>query len=243
MDEGVRPIDPASRRRWIVNGSIAAIVVGFIFVTSPKGCAGVGGFDSYERGRSGAGPTVVLLHGAGASGDDLIPFAESMIAAEPTLAQYRFLALEGPARFQLGHTWYTGGREGRREVGERLGAAMAELVADGTSRNQIVVVGFSRGAEMAAVLSSTHGPFGGTAILSGPIPGMSPEGVMKLAPAFIAHGRGDNVVGIDAARGLAEQLEVRGASVEYVEFVGGHTIDPSVEAALVGWLRARLETM
>jgi phospholipase/carboxylesterase len=58
-------------------------------------------------------------------------------------------------------------------------------------------------------------------------------------PVFIAHGRADQVIGIDFAHRARAELDAAGLEVEYLEGDGTHQIDPSALAPAIGWLAAR----
>lgn len=186
------------------------------------------GFAYHSLGASDGAPTVILLHGYGAPGDDLVRFGETVVDGVDGI---RVLCVEGPHDVGLGgHAWF-GGPQTRRATRERLVRFVESVVADGTPRSRIVIGGFSQGAAAAADVAAAMGDLRGVAILSGDHSTLEP----LTGRVFVSHGRGDTVLSFYVAerraRTYAEHAEVR-----FVPFDGGHTLRP-VEPAFVQWLR------
>lgn len=55
-------------------------------------------------------------------------------------------------------------------------------------------------------------------------------------PVFISHGNQDPVISVDFARAARERLEGAGLPVEYLEFPGGHWVDPAQIEPATDWL-------
>ncbi|TVQ27106.1 MAG: phospholipase [Spirochaetaceae bacterium] len=195
-------------------------------------------------------PTVVLCHGFGANMHDL-----AAIAGEATAPSYRWIFPQAPAEipgYPAGRAWFprTPGEllqfasgadfhdlagmdpDGLRASGEEL---IDLLTSVGTDLSRTVIGGFSQGAMVAieAVLSAAGGELpAGLAVLSGSLiaanrwAGMAP-GIAKV-PVFQSHGTVDPVLPFEQATRLREVLIGAGASVDFVEFAGGHGVPPEV---------------
>jgi phospholipase/carboxylesterase len=59
-------------------------------------------------------------------------------------------------------------------------------------------------------------------------------------PVFIAHSRGDEMIGIDFAHKARTELDAAGLEIEYLESGGPHQIDPAALGPAIGWLAARV---
>jgi phospholipase/carboxylesterase len=203
-----------------------------------------------------AQPTVVLLHGFGAPGDDLVALAPYM------RVQARFVFPAAP--LELGglygdsRAWWlldlmrleqelrTGAiRDRRTEIPEGLPEAreqLSRLLDEVASRytvpaNKLVLGGFSQGAMLSLdVALHRETPPAALVLWSGTLLAdsvWSPR-LPRLAgvPVLLSHGRHDPLLPYSIAELLRDQLREAGAKVEFVEFSGGHEIPPPVlEAA------------
>lgn len=191
-------------------------------------------------GPATATTTVVLLHGYGAGGDDLVALAD--VLAVPTTVRFVFpaapvaLDAEGGSRawWTLAPTPRGASHDRSDDVPAGLAAARAQvdalldkLEADGAQR--IVLGGFSQGA-MLAIDVALHRArrLAGLAVLSGARINGAAWRVrfdrVRDTPVLISHGASDDVLPLAVARGLRDDLTAAGATVEWVEFPGGHTI-------------------
>jgi phospholipase/carboxylesterase len=216
-------------------------------------------------GRGGGdGPVVVLLHGWGAPGDDLVPLGQEIEAPRGT----RFLFPEAPLSLQMGfgdsRGWWALDIEKRqreiaagrardlsREVPKGLAEARAQVGAllDDAERRlgakQIVLGGFSQGAMLACdVALRTARPLAGLVLLSGTL--LAADEWMSLMPkrkglrVFQSHGNADPLLPFFMAEQLRELLTQGGLSVEWVGFRGGHEIPGIVQDRLGAFLRSVL---
>ncbi len=216
-------------------------------------------------GRGGGdGPVVVLLHGWGAPGDDLVPLGQEIAAPRGT----RFVFPEAPLSLQMGfgdsRAWWMLDLEQRqreiaaghardlsRKVPEGLAEARTKVIAllDELERRlgakPIVLGGFSQGAMLACdVALHTGKPLAGLVMLSGTL--LAADEWTPLMPkrkglkVFQSHGSMDQLLPSFMAESLRDLLTQAGLSVEWVGFRGGHEIPGVVLEKLGGFLRAVL---
>ncbi|MEI9940078.1 MAG: hypothetical protein WDO69_22890 [Pseudomonadota bacterium] len=204
-----------------------------------------------DREGGGSGPMVVLLHGYGAPGTDLVPLWRELAVPH----EVRFVFPEAPLDLGFGgRAWWPldmarlQDRFSKSAV-ERLIAevpagidaareALYELLASlerdfGAVPEQTLIGGFSQGAMLATdtVLRSTRG-FGALAILSGSLIShdewLPLMGARRGLPVLQSHGRADPVLPFDIAEQLRAELVSAGLPVEFIAFNGGHGIPGGV---------------
>lgn len=212
---------------------------------------------------AGDGPLVILLHGFGAPGDDLVSLAEAMNAPHGT----RFLFPEGPLSLNLGfgdaRAWWiidmnkiaqdrAAGRlrDPRTEVPKGLTPAREQVLAllDEVERRldvdpaRTVIGGFSQGAMLACdVVLRTSRPFAGLVMMSGTL--LCRQEWEPLMPArrglpvFQSHGTHDDLLAHQFAEELRDGLTVAGLTVEWTSFRGGHEIPEPVVRRTGSFLR------
>jgi phospholipase/carboxylesterase len=169
---------------------------------------------------------VVLVHGYGADGNDLISLGQVWQQALPDAA---FAAPNAPQRVPeapAGFQWFTLNRMETNETEQGAAAALpglesfieAELAATGVAPDKLILVGFSQGAMMAlyAGLRRKTAPaailaFSG--LMPGRIPQPSPAGAYP--PVFISHGDSDTVVPPQLMFLALGALQQVGAEVEW----------------------------
>jgi phospholipase/carboxylesterase len=212
-----------------------------------------------DRSKTPNPTTVVLLHGFGAPGDDLVSLAEVIDA------DVRFVFPEAP--LELGglygdsRAWWLldlarledelrrgAPRDRRTEIPDGLPAArdhvmrLLDQVATRLPSSKLVLGGFSQGAMLAldVALHRATAP-DGLILMSGTLLAESEWGprMSKLAgvPVLQSHGRGDGLLPFGVAEVLRDKLRAAGAQVDWHEFVGGHEIPMSVLAAATKFLR------
>ena len=216
-------------------------------------------------GRGGGdGPVVVLLHGWGAPGDDLVPLGQEIAAPRGT----RFVFPEAPLSLQMGfgdlRGWWMLDLEQRqreiaagrardlsRKVPEGLAEARSKVIAllDELERRlgvkQMVLGGFSQGAMLACDVALHSGrPLAGLVMLSGTL--LAADEWTPLMPkrkglkVFQSHGSADPLLPSFMAEQLRDLLNQAGLSVEWVGFRGGHEIPGMVLDKLGVFLHAAL---
>jgi phospholipase/carboxylesterase len=210
-----------------------------------------------DREGGGEGPAVVLLHGFGAPGDDLVALARVLDVPRFT----RFVFPEGP----LSVPGYGGARAwwmidveriARRERGEDLSGEVPEGMSearekaiamldavDATLRpSRVVLGGFSQGAMLSCdVALRTERPLAGLALLSGTLVAedewtpLMPR--RKGLPVFASHGRSDPLLPFATSERLRSALNDAGLPVRWMPFSGGHEIPPGVLGGLAAFLK------
>jgi phospholipase/carboxylesterase len=213
----------------------------------------VGGTDG--RG-GGKGPVVVLLHGFGAPGDDLVPLWEALAAPTGT----RFFFPEAPLSVfnGAGRAWWmidlekvqrdqAAGRmrDPSSDVPPGLRDARAKVIAclDSLDKNwsvdprRMVLGGFSQGAMLSCdVALRTDRPLAGLVLMSGTllnkqewIPLMKSR---RGLPVLQSHGSADPLLPFVLSEQLRDLLVQAEVPVEWVPFRGGHEIPPVVLAKM-----------
>ncbi len=214
--------------------------------------ARVGALREDERG----GALVVLLHGYGAGGDDLVSLARAL--ARPGV---RFLIPAAPLPQGGGrkwwsldpgdrpsHTWTDELPPGYQEHAQVRAAreaiqALLRQAREAYAPERVSLVGFSQGAMLALhVAVSGEPPVDRVAALSGVLiaDSLVPLHQPKAArPAvFVSHGRQDPVVPFGGGEAIATILKPHGYQVTLLPFDGGHAIPPLVVEAVREFLFA-----
>lgn len=196
--------------------------------------------------QSGAAPqqAVVLLHGYGSDGNDLIGLAPHWQALLP---EALFVAPNGPQRSAMmasGYQWFDISFDGDRLAKRQLGAATArpvlvEFLQDlwaqtGVLPQHTVLAGFSQGAMMAlhAGLALPE-PLMGIVAFSGAF--VPPEGFgddrFPKSPVCLVHGDRDGVVSPQSSADADAALRAAGYDVRLLLVPGmGHGIGPEALA-------------
>jgi len=168
---------------------------------------------------------VVLLHGLGADGFDLIDLAPGWARAVPGAV---FVAPHGSEPCDLapyGRQWFslsdrTPARvaAGASSAAARLGpVVMAEAAALGLAAGQVALMGFSQGCMMALATGlRLTPPMAGILGYAGALPdsaGLS-GWIAARPPVCLLHGEEDGIVPIAAGRAAAAALAAAGVEVE-----------------------------
>jgi phospholipase/carboxylesterase len=204
--------------------------------------------------RSGtARSLVVLLHGYGASGDDLVGLADMMAGVLPDAAFVSPNAVErmpypGAAAYQ----WFAlSDRDPEEYIGGTRSAAPAldafidkELERAGLPAERLALVGFSQGTMMSlhVGLRRKVAP-AAIAGLSGVIAGaqLLPAEIACRPPVMLVHGADDEVIPVGAIHLTREALAAAGVGVEWHVREGlGHGIDEEVVEMTARFLAAHL---
>ncbi len=216
-----------------------------------------------DRQGGGDGPVVVLMHGFGASGEDLVPLYRVLDVGRET----RFVFPEAPHRLDPrfggdGRMWWMIDPErlalamesgqprdladedppGVDGAHETVRAMLAELRRElSVDDSKIALGGFSQGSMLACdVAFRSDEAIGALVVLSGAllreskwVPGIPARAGL---PVFQSHGTVDGVLAYSGAEKLKTRMEDAGLSVDFRAFRGGHEIPPIVLARMQAFL-------
>ncbi|CAM3081795.1 phospholipase [Corallococcus sp. ZKHCc1 1396] len=210
---------------------------------------------------------VVLSHGFGASGTDLVGLGPELMNASPRLAEaVRFVFPEAPLSLEnlgmpQGRAWFAlpqsvlmgqqrDWEQFSREVPPGMPAARRALMSTVAALQhpfgRIVLGGFSQGAMMSTdvALRLEESP-AGLCLLSGALVAQDewmPKARARSAlPVFQGHGRQDPVLPFQEGERLRDLLTGVGMPVEFLPFDGGHTILTEELEQLAAFLVKRLD--
>jgi phospholipase/carboxylesterase len=196
------------------------------------------------------GVAVVLLHGWGAPGDDLLPLAHEL---ERPGVRFFVPAAPLPERGG-GRAWWhleMGDRPVHayddQEIAEhqphhQVVAARAAIqqvlrtIAQRHRPDQLILGGFSQGAMLSLDVALAASPaVDKVAVLSGVLLADSLAGLRAAGvkpPVFLSHGRQDGVLPFAGGEAARTMLEKHGFPVTWRPFDGGHGIPPETVEAL-----------
>jgi len=186
---------------------------------------------------------VILLHGRGSSGDDILGLADALPADD-----IAFLAPSAP-----GGTWYpqrflaplAHNEPALSRALATVAALVVEARAAGLAPEQIGLAGFSQGACLALEYAARHPQrYGFVASLSGALIGPLdlPRAAFRLdaTPVLLACAEHDAHIPLAHVEHSARVLGAAGAEVTTQLFPGAaHTVYPSE----IAWLRDRLAAL
>lgn len=207
------------------------------------------GLTTRIAGPADAAVTVVLLHGFGAPGDDLVDLAGALPGARCVFpeAPLALAGIYGDARawWLLDLASLDRPRDRRGELPDGLAAARAQVSAllDALAAPRLVLGGFSQGAMLALdVALHRDRPPDALALLSGTLIAEAEwqPRLQRLAgvPVLQAHGEHDPLLPFAVAEELRDRLQAAGARVTWHPFAGGHEVPPDVVAALAALVAA-----
>ncbi len=202
---------------------------------------------------------VIWLHGLGADAHDFEPIVPELRL--PRRLPVRFVFPNAPVRpvtINAGlpmRAWYDivdlGGAR-QDEAGIRASARLvSQLIerenARGIETGRIVLAGFSQGGAIALQAGLRHAEaLAGILALSTWLPlhaTLEAERSRANAgvPIFYAHGRHDDMVGIERARASCTILQGLGYRVQWREYPMGHAVCPEEIADIGAWLVSVLD--
>ena len=210
----------------------------------------------YEPATAGPHPTIIALHGWGASAFDLMGLAPYLGGG-----QFQVICPQGPLEVPLGvegavgYGWFPlsavqpaidGPIEEAVALVERfLETAIARYAIH---PRKLVVLGFSQGGVLAYRLAlSAPRRFAGLVALSSWLPpqmlAQLPEadGRQEL-PTLVQHGSGDEIIAVARAQQSMEALRSLHVPVTYREYEMGHEISAESLADLSQWLEDKVRS-
>ena len=177
---------------------------------------------------------VVLVHGYGADGQDLIGLAQHWQGLLPTVA---FAAPNAPTRIAggPGYQWFPISRIDPHEMRKGVEAAApvldeyldGELARLGLPPERLALAGFSQGTMLSLHLGLRRAVKPAAIVgFSGLLPG-APPALAEFPPILLTHGDSDQVIPPQAMFLAASDLGAAGAGVQWHLAPGmGHGIDP-----------------
>ena len=206
-----------------------------------------------DREGGGNGPVVILLHGFGAPGDDLVSLWRMLRVPDTVRFVFPVAPLKLYDGLSGGRAWWmldvdrmvrdqASGRgrdlnvvpDGLAEARERLLAMLDDLDRhEDLPQDQVFLGGFSQGAMLACdTIFRTTRSFAGLIIFSGSIIAYQEWQerwpARKGLPVFQSHGTDDPLLPHETATQLRDSLLHHGLPVRWHEFPGGHEIPLSV---------------
>ncbi len=198
-------------------------------------------------------PTVIALHGWGASAHDLIGLAPILHGGEALV-----LCPQGPVAFEIQRGMYGFGwwpiaqsreidpadfERARKILRQFLDEALARYPVD---RRKLVVLGFSQGGVMAYdLVLSDPARFAGLVALSAwlpePVDAAAPrQEELQNFPALVIHGSEDPMIPVERAQESRKRLLARGVNVQYREYAMQHEISQEALREVVMWLEEKV---
>ncbi|MCM3638578.1 alpha/beta hydrolase [Sporosarcina luteola] len=194
----------------------------------------------YKQGTDPSKPTLLLLHGTGGTEEDLLPLA-GLIDPEASVLSVRGNVLEnGMPRFFRRLAEGVFDEEDLIFRTKELHLFLDESAEEhGFDRSNIVAVGYSNGANIAASLLFHYANSLKGAILHHP---MVPRRGIQLPdmadlPVFIAAGKNDPICPAQETIDLQELLAGAGASTEVHWEMNGHSLTRTEVDAAAEWYR------
>ncbi|MGB0679358.1 MAG: alpha/beta hydrolase [Polyangiales bacterium] len=196
---------------------------------------------------------VLLLHGYGAPGDDLVALADALAPPPHVALVFPAAPLTPPALGGFGRAWWpldierllggdvallreepAGLEDARRALHACLSAVRAELDA---ACAKLILGGFSQGAMTALDFALEDGMQAGALWLMSGAPMCAARWSERLprlkgVPVLQSHGRQDAVLPFAAAEALRDQLCAAGCVHQWLPFDGGHGISAEMVAAM-----------
>lgn len=198
-------------------------------------------------------PTILALHGWGASAHDLLGLSPLLHGGEALV-----LCPQGPVEVPIqegivGYGWFpitaSGPMDplafaaGQRAVREFLDTAVERYPVD---RNKLILMGFSQGGVMAYDLALRQPErFAGLIALSSWLPPELAEEVpssdaLQNLPTLVVHGTEDPMIPISMAQASRDALLKLQVPTVYREYPMGHEIRPEALREILTWLEEKV---
>jgi predicted esterase len=189
----------------------------------------------------GARAALILIHGRGASAEDIYSLGEEVSAGVPGVA---LLAPQA-----AGNAWYPQRflaplAQNEPYLGSALGVVAAlvdELARAGVAAERVALIGFSQGACLSLEFAARHPRrYGGVAGLSGALIGppggpRAPGGSLAGTPVYLGCSDRDAHIPLSSVEESAGVLSKMGARVTKSIFAGmGHTVNAEELEAVRG---------
>lgn len=204
----------------------------------------------YEPAGAGPHPTIIALHGWGASAHDLLGLAPylgggrvQMLCPQGGLTVPIGAALSGFGWFPLAG----GGQVFDSGTIDRAADEIRAFIAAAEQRypidpRKVILAGFSQGGVMAYLIGlSDPARYAAIAALSSWLPpplaaSLAPNDARRRLPTLVQHGSEDEIINVARARQSVESLRELGVPVTYREYTMGHEINAQSLTDLATWL-------
>jgi len=198
-------------------------------------------------------PTILALHGFGASAHDLLgiaPLAGRALQGDEVL----FLCPQGPIEMepapgQLAYAWFPLSGGGEIDLTSLVAArgVLEAFVEDAIEAypidpERLVIMGFSQGGVMAYDLALGRPErFKALIALSSWLPdliveGLRPDEARASLATLLVHGTQDPMVAFENGQQSREKLKALGIEAAWGEYDMGHEINQNALRDLLGWL-------
>lgn len=189
----------------------------------------------FKAGTNPKKPVLLLLHGTGGTEKDLLPLASHIDSEASVLSVRGNVSENGMPRFFKRLSEGIFDMEDLKIRTEELKNFIAESAEQyGFDRSNVVAVGYSNGANIAANLLFTYEGVVKAAILHHPmVPNRDAEiPALNSVPVFIAAGTNDPICSAEESQELQKLLKDAGAKVDLHWENQGHQLTmPEVKAA------------
>lgn len=182
-----------------------------------------------------ANALIILLHGVGSNGNDLLPLSNVLAEGLPGAI---FVSPDAPERssFGSGYQWFSvagvteDNRSGRiRDARAAFDATISAIIEKNGFAgrlDRVALVGFSQGTIMALdALASGRWPVGAVVGFSGRLAASLALAPLLATPVLLIHGSADTVIPASESTRAAATLQQLGVSIETMIIQGlPHTI-------------------
>ena len=193
----------------------------------------------FMPGERAGSPTLLLLHGTGGDEQDLLPLGRELWPGAALLGVRGNVLENGMPRFfrrfAEGVFDVADVKARTNELADFIDAAGKRY---GFAKRQLIAVGYSNGANIAASLILLHPHYLAAGVLFRAQLPFTPDIVRNFTALslFIGAGIGDTIVSRDQTVQLAAILESGGAEVSLFWHRGGHELGEDDIAAAKAWL-------
>lgn len=187
-----------------------------------------GGLTVYRLGTevSKASHVVILMHGLGGTGKDLVPLGQVLTVSDSTCIIFP----EAPNGLPRGGRAWVRQSADIQNSRDKV-VALLTYIKQKNPKAEVVLGGFSQGATLASMFLEKDSQLVNALILLSPSGHLPAEltGAAKDKPlVFLAHGRNDAVLPFKGSDTLQKKLVEHEFEVDWLPFEGGHTIPQNV---------------
>ena len=179
---------------------------------------------------------IVLLHGYGATSDDLVPLGEQILEKSSKAIQIALIQGHESLESGFGRQWYPLFPPDWSKVPlaiDHLRKRLQRLSINSIPITRTCLMGFSQGGAMAIDAGSGL-PFAGLIGCSAyPHPDWIP--LETISSVLLIHGRQDEVVPYKASQLLYNLLKAKKHKTELISFDGGHEIPKDIIPKLISF--------